>query len=295
MTKALVVTPLPALARTAPRSNRGAAALDAVTALLENAATGRVSPRQARRLQTVLTSAKGIAATIFDIVEDGDRMAAEAAECGRRIAQCDAGIAAFRAAEAQSAAARTEAEERATHLPKVVEQEMRLRKLTAQVQAEELATRLAALKAARPAKTKPATSNDTTPKPSASTRPSPEDALLARLSSEAAAVLREVQAGSVPTDARHPFHAFAGSVYLRARLDGDDARTASTRAQDALVAHMRESHEFTASERKAFRRAYDDLKKELDGTSEARQGERFLSMLGRVGAASAPSNGRGVQ
>jgi hypothetical protein len=291
MTKALVRSTSPERALTA----QGPAPVKTLGEIIARLPSGHVSPRQAKRLSTTLRHVEDVSASLTRIARDCNQMTADAAACARTVAQCEADIAALAAAQEQSATARAEAAERARHLRKVVEQEMRVRGLTAEVRAEELADRLAALKAARPARTETSTARRETAPP-----PSPwsvgDTALLARLSSEADAILREVQGGLVPTDARHPYHAFAACVYLRAKLDGHDATAAAAQAGGELVAHMRDDREFTPGERKAFRREYDDLKKRLDDRSETRQGAALLSMMKHVGAASGPSNnGRGVQ
>lgn len=272
-------------------------ATDAVRTLVQSAATGDLTPRRAKRLAVVLKHAEQLTESIVGIVEDNDRMAAASAAAARDIEQCTTDIDALLTKRATNAVARAEATEREKHVVGVVRQQMRVQKLTAEVQAEELAQRLNALKASRPSGAKKATVT-TAPQASGPTpaKDAGNNALLARLSREAASVLREVQAGVVLADARHPYHAFAGCLYLRARLDGDDAAAAALRARDELLAHMREDHEFSPAERTAFRREYGDLKKRLDGKAETRQGATLLSMLQKVGAARGPANrGRGVQ
>lgn len=270
-------------------------AADAITTLVRSAAAGDLTPRRAKRLTVTLEHAKRITESIIQIADDGNRMAAAAAAAARDIEQCTTDVDALVTKRAESAVKRTEADERKKHVAGVVQQEMRVQRLTAEVQGEELAQRLAALKAARPNRA------TTTPTQPAASRSSPAsakdagaDALLARLSREAASVLREVQAGVVLADARHPFHAFAGCIYLRARLDGDDAHAAAMRARGELIAHMREDREFSPPERKEFRREYVELKKRLDATADARQGAALLSIMKHVGAASAPGNGNGA-
>lgn len=271
-------------------------AADAINALVRSAAAGDLTPRRAKCLTVVFEHATQITESIVQIAEDGNRMTAAAAVAARDIEQCTTDVHALITTRAENAVKRTEADERKKHVAGVVQQEMRVQRLTAEVQAEELSQRLAALKAARPDRT---TTSITQPAASrsspASAKDADADALLARLSREAASALREVQAGVVLADARHPYHAFAGCIYLRARLDGDDAHAAAMRARGELIEHMREDHEFSPAERKAFRREYEELKKRLDAKADARQGATLLSMMQHVGAASAPGNGTGVQ
>jgi hypothetical protein len=314
MTTALTAYhPSPLARKTDPRSP----AQEAAQRIVQYAVSGRLSPRHAGRLHRVFDDVEDVIESIRRIAEHGDRMAAGAAACARDMAACEAAVASYQAAAAACETQRAEAEERTRLAAAVVQQEHRVRVLTADVQAEELEIRLAALKAERHAAVataKPpatahagATTAATAHSPGAvrtsasarSAAPShdaSDEALAARLASEAAAILREVQVGLVPTDARHPNHAFAACLYVQAKLDGQDAAGAAAQAQEALIAHLRDGHEFRPAERKAFRGVYDDLKKRLDAAADTRQGATLLSMMKHVGAASAPANnGRGVQ
>jgi hypothetical protein len=292
VTKAVVLY-RPASQRLAAKDMTSSAA-DAINTLVRCAAAGDLTPRRAKRLTVVLEHAARITDSIVQIAEDNNRMAAAAAAAAREVAQCEADIAAYEAAAADHAAKRAEAEERATLAPAVVKEEMNVRSLTARVQAAELKQRLDALTPATADHAQSREQRSATPSIPPSARDASEDALLARLSGEAASVLREVQAGVVLFGARHPYHAFAGCIYLRARLDGDDAHAAAMRARGELIAHMREDHEFSPAERKAFHREYGELKKRLDAKADARQGATLLSMMQHVGAASAPGNGNGA-
>jgi hypothetical protein len=270
-------------------------ATDAVRTLIQRTAEGDLTPRRAKRLALVLGHAERIVESLIGIAEDNDRMTVAAAAAARDIEQCTTAIDTLMTTRAANAVTRKEAAEREKHVGSAVHQELRVRRLTAEVQAEELTQRLNALKAARPPHPKTATVTPAAQKSGPTSAKDADDAaLLSRLSAEATSVLREVQAGVVLADARHPYHAFAGCLYLRARLDGEDAAAAALRARDELIAHMREDREFTPAERKEFRREYAALKKRLDVTADTRQGATLLSMLKHVGAASAPANGNGA-
>ncbi|MEO8378274.1 MAG: hypothetical protein ABI779_01300 [Acidobacteriota bacterium] len=295
MTKA-VVRYQPVVPRLATKSDVTQSATEAVRTLVQRAAAGDLTPCRAKRLAVVFGHAEQITESIIRIAGDCDQLAVAATAAARDMERCTTDIDVLMTTRATNAVTRKEAAEREKHVAGVVQQAMRVQRLTAEVQAEELAQRLAALKAARPDRATTSTTHPAAPRSSpASAKDAARDALLARLSAEATSVLREVQAGVVLADARHPYHAFAGCLYLRARLDGDDAQAAALRARDELLAHMREDREFTPPERKAFRREYEDLKKRLDAKADARQGATLLSMMQHVGAASAPKNGQGVQ
>jgi hypothetical protein len=294
VTKAVVLYQ-PAVPSLAAKSDVTQSATEAVRTLVQRAAEGDLTPRRARRLAVILEHAKQITESIVRIAEDGDRMAVAAAAAARDIERCTTDVDALMTTRATNAVKRKEAAEREAHVASAVQQEMRVRRLTAELQAEELTHRLDALKAARPSRAKATTVTAAAPSSApTSAKDATADALLARLSSEAASILREVQAGVVLADARHPYHAFGGCLYLRARLDGDDAHAAAMRARGELIAHMREDHEFTPAERKEFRREYAELKKRLDAAADTRQGATLLSMMKHVGAASAPGNGNGA-
>lgn len=294
MTKA-VVRYQPVVPNLATKSDVTQSATEAVRTLIQRTAEGDLSPRRAKRLAVVLGHAEQIVESLIGIAEDNDRMTVAAAAAARDIERCTTDVDTLMTTRATNAVTRTAADQRKKHVAGVVHQEMRVQRLTAEVQAEELTHRLTALKAARPPHAKAATvapaaqnSGSTCPKDT------DRDVLLARLSREAASILREVQAGVVLADARHPHHAFAGCLYLRARLDGDDAHAAATRACDELIAHLRDGSDFTPPERRAFRAEYVDLRKRLDAKADARQGATLLSMMQHVGAASAPGNGNGA-
>lgn len=295
MTKA-VVRYQPVVPSLATRSDVSQSATEAIRTLIQRTAAGDLTPRRAKSLAVVLGHAERITESIVGIAEDSDRMAVAAAAAARDIEQCTTDIDALMTTRAANAVTRKEAAEREKHVASAIHQEMRVRRLTAEVQAEELTHRLDALKAARPSRTKASTVTPAAQRSDPTSAKDADDAALrARLSAEAASILREVQAGVVLADARHPYHAFAGCLYLRARLDGDDAAAAALRARDELIAHLRDGSDFTPPERRAFRREYDDLKKRLDAKADARQGATLLSMMQHVGAASAPGNGNGVQ
>ncbi|HEX6642879.1 MAG TPA: hypothetical protein VF215_17310 [Thermoanaerobaculia bacterium] len=294
MTKA-VVRYQPAVPSLAAKRDVTQSATDAVRTLIQRTAEGGLTPRRAKRLALVLGHAEQIVESLIGIAEDSDRMTVAAAAAARDIEQCTTAIDTLMTTRAANAVTRKEAAEREKHVAGVVHQEMRVQRLTAEVRAEELTQRLNALKAARPPHAKAATVTPAAQNSGPTCAKDADDAaLLSRLSTEATSVLREIQAGVVLADARHPYHAFAGCLYLRARLDGDDAAAAALRARDELIAHMREDREFTPAERKEFRREYAALKKRLAATADTRQGATLLSMLKHVGAASAPANGNGA-
>lgn len=270
-------------------------AANAINALVRHAAAGDLTPRRARRLTAILQQAERITESIVQIAEDSNRMAAAAASAARDVAQCEADIAAYDAAAAASAALRAEAKERANRAPVVVQKESRVRELTADVQAEELELRLAALQAEKTRAAAPAALPVAQQRRPTVHTPDERDALLERVEEDAARIVREVQAGSVPTGPKHPYHAFAGCLYMQAKLDGHSARLAASFAQRELVSQMLTGSDLTSAQIAALGREYFALKKRVEGATDARKHAAVLDALSRFGAAPASSNGEGVQ
>lgn len=269
-------------------TDTSSSAADAVNALVRRAAEGDLAPRRAKSLRVVLEHAVKITGSIVQIAEDCDRMVVDAAVAAREVAQCTADIAALEAL-------RVEAEERAKNAATVVQKESRVRELTADVKAEELELRLAALRAEKACQEAPAVAPVAPQRRPAAQTPDQGEVLLERVEAEAARIVREVQAGSVPTGSKHPYHAFAGCLYMQAKLDGHTTRLAASFAQRELVSQMLTGSELTLAQITALGREYLALKKRVDGAADARKSAAVLDALSRFGAAPPSSNGDGVQ
>lgn len=267
-------------------------AVTAVRSIVERVASGDVSPRQARRLDQAFHVAGEIVGDIRRIVEDGQQMVIGAVTVTREVAKTAAEIDAYTTVAAENEAKRAEAKARKDAAPEAVKQEIRVRKLTAEVQAEELERRLAALKAETTRAAAPATPPVAQQRRTTAHTPDGSDVILERLQEEAARIVREVQAGSVPTGARHPYHAFAACLYMHAKLDGQPTRDAAAHAQRELVSQMLTERDFTLAEISTLGREYQALKKRFEGAADARKNATVLSALSRLGAA--PSNGGGA-
>jgi hypothetical protein len=196
VTKA-VVRYEPAVPSLATRSDVTQSATDAVRTLIQRTAAGDLTPRRAKRLTVVLAHAERITKSIIGIAEDNDRMTVAAAAAAREIAQREADIAAYDAL-------RAEAEERANHAAAVVQKESRVRELTADVKAEELELRLAALRAEKTRTAAPSAQPILQQRGPTAHTPDAREALLERVEEDAARIVREVQAGSVPSSAHRP-------------------------------------------------------------------------------------------
>jgi hypothetical protein len=272
-------------------------AVTAVRSIVERVASGDISPRQARRLDQAFHVAGEIAGDIRRIVENGQQMVIGAAAVTREVAKCAAEIDAYATEAAENDAKRAEAAARKDAAPDAVKQEIRVRKLTAEVQAEELEVRLAALKAEKTraaAPTAPAAPPVAQQRRAITHTPDGNEVILERLHEEASRIVREVQAGSVPTGARHPYHAFAACIYMHAKLDGQPTREAAAHTQRELVSQMLTERDFTLAEISTLGREYQALKKRFEGAADARKNATVLSALSRLGTAPASSNGGGA-
>jgi cell division septum initiation protein DivIVA len=171
---------------------------------------------------------------------------------------------------------------------------MDVRKLTAKLQKRQLQQQLDALDAEAAQKEQP-------PPPPPAAQPgrfgvrAPDitDATLERLSADAARIVREVQAGAIPTGVRQPFHAFAGCLYLRAQLDGKDTREAAWVARGELISHMLDDADFSPSQIRAFAKEYEALKRQLREQNEQNRGQSLLASLHNLGVPTIPKNGNG--
>lgn len=269
-------------------------AVTAVRSIVQRVASGDVSPRQARRRHDALHFAREIASDIGRIVEDAQKMVIGSATVTREVAKCAAEIDAYRTEAAENEAKRAEAKARNEAAPDAVKQEIRVRKLTAEVQAEELEVRLAALKAEKSRAAAPAAPPVAQQRRTTARTPDGSDVILERLQEEAARIVREVQAGSVPTGARHPYHAFAACIYMHAKLDGQPTRDAAAHAQRELVSQMLTERDFTLAEISALGREYQALKKRFEGAADTRKNATVLSALSRLGTVPASTNGGGA-
>lgn len=248
-------TPDTALADTAHTS---------IQTLIDHLGSGRISQRQAERIGRIAGTVRVFGEHVARIVEQGCAIARASATSARDVERLATEIAAFRATRDEHALRAVEVAEREKHLPGVIEQESRLRKLTAEVAAEELDARLAAIRRQREADTQRIEDERTAGvrrgEQLQAHRVARADAARRKMEEWAARITRDVQIGSVPTGAKQPYHAFAACVFLTAKLDdGCSSDEAAARTLEAVLAQMA-AGEPSPDEIDAFRIAYQDLK-----------------------------------
>jgi len=256
---------------------------------------GRISLRQARKLVEAADTVHEFADTLVCIAADGADIARISATCARDVEKLATEIDDLKTKQAKNAAARAEDAALAGAIGPVVREELDVRKLTAKLQRRQLQQQLDALDAEAARKPHP----DPPPPAAQPGRfgariPDITDATLERLTSDAAGIVREIQGGSIPTGIRQPYHAFAACLYLRARLDGEDSRTAAASARGELVAHMLDGAEFSPSQIRAFVREYQDLKKRYEAQTAQTRGASLLGSLHNLGVRAIPKNGNGA-
>lgn len=235
-----------------------------IQTVIDHLGSGRISPRQAERLGRNAGAVRVFGEHVARIVEQGCAIARASATNVRDVERLTTEITAFRTTRDEHALRAIEIAERQRHLPGVIAQELRVRILTAEVAAEELAGRLAALKLQRETDAQRVEDERT-----AGLRRGERlqahrvaRAETARKKTEECAtrITRDVQLGSVPTGPKQPFHVFAACVYLAAILDdGCSSEEAAARTREAVIAQMAVG-EFSPEEIEAYRIAYQDLK-----------------------------------
>lgn len=258
-----------------------------ISAVLYAVGSGELSVRGARKIVDAAHVVRAFAEELEQLVGHTTAIASAGSVCERDIAALRAEIDAFRTQQAANAAVRAEAHARCEAIGAAVREELEQRALTAKLRNAQLQQQIDALKAASPSAAGVTSNASTSPPTAAMHLPHVDDATLARLSGEAKEIVRQVQAGNVPKGIRYPHHAFAGCLYLRARLDGLGAPAAAKHAEAELVAHFVNGAELTAAQIRAFGQEYVDLKRQLDAAAASKQGADALNALHRFGVAPA--------
>jgi hypothetical protein len=266
-------TPDSALADTAHAS---------IQALIDNVGSGRISQRQAERISRIVATVRVFGEHVARIVEQGCAIGRASATTARDVERLATDIAAFRTTRDEHALRTIEIAERKKHLPGVIEQETRVRKLTAEVAAEELDARLAVVRRQREADSQRIEDDRTAGLRRGEQLQAHRLARVetARKKTEecAARITRDVQIGSVPTGAKQPFHAFAACVYLAAKLDdGCSSDEAAARTREAVIAQMA-AGEPLPEEIDAYRAAFQDLKQRAQVAARRHDASEILKV-----------------
>ncbi|MBV9494553.1 MAG: hypothetical protein JOZ54_09925 [Acidobacteria bacterium] len=266
-----------------------ASAAQGIERIVRRVASGGISKRAAGRVADTLHYATNIAGSVRQVVGEMQSMAEHAAQTKRIVAEADAVVADCRSRVAAADAKRRETEELAKLLPEIVREEAEVRRLRAKNEAAELRKRLDATEEARALSVSARSAHAA----AASTVDPSIAALHDRIRTEAGAIIREVQTGGIPSGTRRPYHAFAGCLYLRARLDGMSSEDAMIRAKTQLMAQMHERGDFTAAQIRAFAKEYANLKQQFDEAGRSAQSTTVLAALDRFGASVSGQRGSG--
>jgi hypothetical protein len=167
-----------------------------------------------------------------------------------------------------------------------VQEEQRVRILTARNQADELQEQIDARRAARELETHRVEQERATAVQRVDRRREARDARseAARRKNEgdAARIVRDVQVGAVPADPAHPYHAYAACIYLAARLeDGLTSEEAAGRTKDAVLGCML-GPTVAPDEIAAYHAAYLDLKQRAKTATTRRDTTELLVATANV-------------
>jgi len=226
-----------------PMRDFEAGAIASIQTLITTIGSGQLSRRQTERLRRATDTLSDVVGDIERVVTHGENIARASATLARDVEELAAEIDEFQTKRAENAVRRVEAAERAKHVGEAARQELRVRTLTATVQAEDLQAQLDARRAARAQAEERAAQERITIQQRTDRTRATRDARAAVLREkhehEATRIVQDVQIGAVPADAAHPYHAYAACVYLAARVDdGLTTDAAISRTRDAVLRLM---------------------------------------------------------
>jgi len=239
-------------------------ATDAIQNVITHIGHGTISRREAERLRLASSTLGSVVQTIERVATHGENIARSSARLVRDIEQFATEVDDFQTKRTENEVHRVEAAERKKHVRAAVREESRARTLAATLQAEDLQEQLDARRAARERERQRvdqerATAEQRVDRNRAS-RDARVDAARRKNEGEAARIARDVQIGAVPADPAHPYHAYAGCIYLAARLeDGLPSEEAAERTRDAVLGLML-GPTVAPDEIAAYHAAYLDLK-----------------------------------
>ena len=211
--------------------------------LIDAAASGALTARQARRIRRTTGELTGVISDLGSLAERGHDLVRSTAELSRDLEKMETEIDDFQTKRVKNEAERATAKITADKGAKVLNAQFDVQLVTAQLQHAELQDRLDARKAARAEAKKKAKAAGETPPPPVDPKQAAKDARARaahRKNADAASrIVRDVQIGAVHADAAHPYHAYAACVYLTAKLEDD--RTSAEAAditRDAVLTMM---------------------------------------------------------
>ncbi|HYH05590.1 MAG TPA: hypothetical protein VEK11_00890 [Thermoanaerobaculia bacterium] len=261
--------------------NRSAAAVG--QRLIDDAANGTLTGRQARRIRRTTRELTGVISDLGSVAERGHDLVRSAAELTRDLEKIATEIDEFQTKRARNEAERAAAKVTAAKGATVLDAQLDVQLLTAQLQRAELREKLDARKAAATeAKKQVKTVRETAP-PHIDAKQAAKDAraeAARRKNDDAAAqIVRDVQIGAVPSDAAHPYHAYAACVYLTAKLEDDrSSAEAAGLTRDAVLAMMLGT-EVAAAQVEVYHAAYLELKDRAAAAAKRREATELFAAV----------------
>jgi hypothetical protein len=281
MTSIIRYTPASTLSPLAAPSEFVTAALD----VLRVASNLKTRPRALQQFTARLEAAHVATGHIERIQQVVIRVTRESETCARDVSRFRADIAEHDlrrdVAEFQSDQL---AQERAL-LPTRTQERDELAELQHRIAKARLQAELDEIEHSRPSNPTTASVASTTPNLDAERATMDRERAL----TDARRIVEDITAEHVPTDARQPYHAFAGCLYLAARLDGLSAADAAAHTRGVVADRITSGANVTLDDRIAFKLRYDELKTRLDGAAQKRDGAFMLDALHHLG------NGNGSQ
>lgn len=254
--------------------------------LLRGTAKGTTSTRALKQLTLRLDAAHTAASHIERIQQVVSRVTRESETCARDLAALRADIAEHTLRRAGCEFQSDQLAQERALLPRRIKEGDELATLRHRIAKARLQAELKDVQQeARRARTAPPATTSTTPNLDAERQAMEREGAL----TDARRIVEDITAEHVPTDARQPHHAYAGCVYLAARLDGASPADAAAYTRTVVADRIAAGVTVKPAERTALKQRYDELKARLDGAAKKRDGAFFLDALDHLG------NGNGSQ
>ena len=260
-----------------------AAPLELVTSafdILRVASNLKTRPRALQQLTARLDAARVAAGHIERIQQVICRVTRESETCARDVAALRADIAEHNLRRGVADFQSDQLNQERALLPTRVQEHDELASLEHQLATARLQEQLDEIEQARRARTAPTARASTTPNLDA------ERAAMERESAltDARRIVEDVSAEHIPMDARQPYHAFAGCVYLTERLNGATPADAAAHTRAVVADRIASGAEMTLNDRLAHKFQYEQLKTRLDRAAKTRDGVVLLDALHKMGA-----------
>lgn len=281
MTSIVRSTPPPTPSPLAAPSEFVTAALD----VLRVASNLKTRPRALQQLTTRLDAGHSAIGHIERIQQVVIRVTREGETCTRDVARLRAEIAEHALRRDVAAFQSDQLNRERALLPTRVQERDELATLQHRIAKARLQAELKEVEQVRRARTAPNAGTSTTPNLDAERATMDRERAL----TDARRIVEDITAEHVPTDGRHPHHAFAGCVYLAERLNGTTPADAAAHTRAVVADRITSGAIVTLDDRIELKLRYDELKARLDGAAKQRNGAFMLDALNHLG------NGNGSQ